>query len=96
MKQLQEAGIQPDILVLRTEKHISEDMRRKIALFCNVSADAVIQSVDVDSIYKVPVKMHEQHLDDIVLHKTGTTPEGEPHMKPWLDFLERWTRPPRR
>ena len=89
MKQLQEAGIQPDILVLRTEKHISEDMRRKIALFCNVSADAVIQSVDVDSIYKVPVKMHEQHLDDIVLHKTGTTPEGEPHMKPWLDFLEK-------
>ena len=64
-------------------------MRRKIALFCNVSADAVIQSVDVDSIYKVPVKMHEQHLDDIVLHKTGTTPEGEPHMKPWLDFLEK-------
>ncbi len=89
VKQLQEAGIQPDILVLRTEKHISEDMRRKIALFCNVSADAVIQSVDVDSIYKVPVKMHEQHLDDIVLHKTGTTPEGEPHMKPWLDFLEK-------
>ncbi len=89
VKQLQEAGIQPDILVLRTEKHISEDMRRKIALFCNVSANAVIQSVDVDSIYKVPVKMHEQHLDDIVLHKTGTTPEGEPHMKPWLDFLEK-------
>ncbi len=89
VKQLQEAGIQPDILILRTEKHISEDMRRKIALFCNVSADAVIQSVDVDSIYKVPVKMHEQHLDDIVLHKTGTTPEGEPHMKPWLDFLEK-------
>ena len=89
VKQLQEAGIQPDILVLRTEKHISEDMRRKIALFCNVSADAVIQSVDVDSIYKVPVKMHEQHLDDIVLHKTGTTPEGDPHMKPWLDFLEK-------
>lgn len=92
VKQLQEAGIQPDILVLRTEKHISADMRRKIALFCNVSPEAVIQSVDVDSIYKVPVKMHEQHLDEIVLSKTGLTPDGEPHMKPWLEFLDKMDR----
>ncbi len=89
VKQLQEVGIQPDILVLRTEKHISPEMRKKIALFCNVTPDSVIQSIDVNSIYKVPLKMHEQHLDEIVLRKTGVTPEGEPHMQPWLDFIDK-------
>lgn len=89
VKQLQEVGIQPDILVLRTEHHIPQDMRKKIALFCNVSPDAVIQSIDVPSIYKVPLTMHEQHLDELVLRKAGVTPEGEPHMAPWLHFLEK-------
>ena len=90
VKQLQEVGIQPDILVLRTEKEISPEMRRKIALFCNVAPDAVIQSVDLPSIYKVPVAMHNQHLDEIVLRKTETPePWGEPHMTPWMHFLER-------
>ena len=89
VKQLQEVGIQPDILVLRTEHDISAGMRRKIALFCNVAPEAVIQSIDVPSIYKVPVTMHHQHLDEIVLRKTGLEPQGEPHMAPWHDFLER-------
>lgn len=89
VKQLQEVGIQPDILVLRTEHEIPADMRRKIAQFCNVSPDAVIQSPDVPSIYEVPIKMHEQHLEEIVLRKTGVDNPGEPHMKPWLDFLNR-------
>ena len=89
VKQLQEVGIQPDILVLRTEKNISVEMRKKIALFCNVAPDAVIQSIDVPSIYEVPLKMHEQHLDEIVLKKTGLEPDGEPNMKPWRGFLER-------
>lgn len=89
VKQLQEVGIQPDILVLRTEHDIPVEMRRKIAQFCNVSPDAVIQSPDVPTIYEVPVKMHHQHLDEIVLRKTGVEIVGEPHMKPWLEFLER-------
>jgi len=89
VKKLQEVGIQPDILVLRTEKDVPVEMRRKIALFCNVAPDSVIQSVDVPSIYKVPIKMHEQHLDEIVLRKTGTPIEGEPHMAPWLHFLDK-------
>lgn len=89
VKQLQEVGIQPDILVLRTEKNITPEVRRKIALFCNVSPDAVIQSIDVPSIYEVPIKMHEQHLDELVLRKTGVPVEGEPHMTPWLHFLEK-------
>ena len=89
VKQLQEVGIQPDILVLRTERDITPEVRKKIALFCNVAPDAVIQSVDVPSIYQVPVRMHGQHLDELVLRKTGVTPEGEPHLEPWLRFLEK-------
>ncbi len=89
VKKLQEAGIQPDILVLRTEKSISQDVRKKIALFCNVAPEAVVQSIDVDSIYKVPLTMHEQRLDEIVLAKTGVSVEGEPHMAPWLNFVHK-------
>lgn len=89
VKKLQELGIQPDILVLRTEHHITQEMLRKIALFCNVTPDAVVQSPDLDSIYRVPVKMHEQHLDEIVLRKTDTPVEGEPEMGPWMDFLHK-------
>ncbi|MCM1449337.1 MAG: CTP synthase [Clostridiales bacterium] len=89
VKQLQEVGIQPDILVLRTERDISPEMRRKIALFCNVSPDAVIQSIDVPTIYQVPVNMHRQHLDELVLRKAGVDVEGEPHMAPWMHFLDK-------
>lgn len=89
VKKLQELGIQPDVLVLRTEHPITDEVRRKIALFCNVSADAVFQSIDVPTIYEVPIKMHEQHLDEVVLRKTGNTTEGEPHMAPWMHFLDK-------
>jgi len=89
VKQLQELGIQPDILVLRTEKEITPEVRAKIALFCNVAPEDVVQSIDVPSIYQVPVKMHEQHLDEIVLRLTHTPSHGEPHMAPWLDFLHK-------
>lgn len=89
VKQLQEVGIQPDILVLRTEKEIPTSMLRKIALFCNVSPDAVIQSVDAPSIYEVPVMMHRQHLDELVLRKAGIPVEGEPDMSKWMHFLDK-------
>lgn len=89
VKQLQEVGIQPDILVLRTEKEIPADVCRKIAQFCNVDLDAVVQSVDMPSIYEVPLAMHRQHLDEIVLRKTDVPVEGEPHMEPWIQFLHR-------
>ena len=77
------------MLVLRTEKEIPDDMRRKIALFCNVSPESVVQSQDVNSIYKVPLRMHAQHLDEIVLRKMGVPFEGEPHMQPWFDFIDK-------
>lgn len=89
VKALQELGIQPDVLVLRTERDVPEDVRRKIALFCNVAPDSVVQSKDVSSIYKVPLTMHAQHLDQIVLRKMGVPFEGEPHMQPWFDFIEK-------
>jgi len=89
VKKLQELGIQPDVLVLRTERHISPEMRRKIALFCNVAPDAVVQSIDVDTIYRVPLRMHEQGLDEIVLRKTHANSAHEPEMEPWMSFLEK-------
>ncbi len=89
VKQLQGVGIQPDILVLRAEKAMTADARRKIALFCNVSPEAVLQSIDVPTIYEVPIMMHRQHMDEIVLEKLGVPAKGEPHMAPWMDFLKR-------
>ena len=89
VKQLQEVGIQPDILVLRTEHELSNEIRRKVALFCNVAPEAVIQSIDVPSIYEVPLKMQQQKLDEIVLTKTGMLVGSTPELKPWKEFLAR-------
>ena len=89
VKQLQELGIQPDILVLRTEQDVSAEMRRKIALFCNVAPEAVVQSKDVSTIYQVPIMMHEQHFDELMIKKVGLSVEGEPNMKAWLNFLDK-------
>ncbi len=89
VKMLQQVGIQPDILVLRTEKDIPAGMRRKVAQFCNVSPEAVVQSIDVDTIYRVPLMMHAQKMDEIVLEKMDVTPQGEPDLKEWDRFLQR-------
>ena len=89
VKLLQQVGIQPDVLVLRTEKDIPIGMRRKVAQFCNVEPDAVIQSIDAPTIYQVPLLMHEQHLDEIVLRKMDITPEGEPDLTAWNAFLHK-------
>lgn len=87
VKQLQAIGIQPDILILRTEKEIGPAMRRKVAQFCNVAPEAVIQSLDAPTIYRVPQMMHEQGLDNLVLSITGTPSKGEPDHKAWNEFL---------
>ena len=89
VKELQSMGIQPDILVLRTERHLSDSMRLKVASFCNVDLECVVQSEDMPSIYEVPVNMQRQGLDAAILRKIGI-PVGEtPAMKPWHDFLEK-------
>ena len=89
VKQLQSIGIQPDILILRTEKDIPDGMRLKVAQFCNVAPEAVIQSLDASSIYRVPQMMHEQGLDDLVLRLTGTESKGTPDHTAWNEFLRK-------
>lgn len=89
VKQLLENGIQPDVLVLRTEHDLSQDIRRKVALFCNVDKEAVIQSIDVKTIYQVPVKMQEEGLDEIVLKKVELPVEEKPALKDWKGFLDK-------
>ena len=71
VKELQSVGIQPDILVLRTEHPLNDNLRRKVANFCNVDFDAVVQSVDMPTIYEVPIRMQEQGLDVTILKKMG-------------------------
>ena len=88
VKEMQGMGIQPDVLVLRTEKHLSDGMRQKVASFCNVDLECVVQSEDMPSIYEVPVSMQRQGLDSAILRKFGI-PVGEtPAMLPWNRFLE--------
>ena len=89
VKQLQGLGIQPEVLVLRTEHELSYDLRAKVAHFCNVDVKAVIQSQDLPSIYEVPVNMLHQGLDDIILRKMGITPGPIPELGPWRAFLEK-------
>ena len=89
VKELQGMGIQPDILVLRTERHLDDSMRMKVASFCNVDLECVVQSEDMPSIYEVPVNMQKQGLDAAIMRKIGI-PVGEtPAMKPWHDFLDK-------
>ena len=89
VKQLQGQGIQPDILVLRTEHDLSDEIRMKVAHFCNVDVEAVIQSQDLPSIYEVPVNMQRQNLDAIILKKMGMEVGPTPELGPWRNFLER-------
>lgn len=88
VKKLQELGIQPDILVLRTEHDINEEIRRKVSQFCNVLPEAVIQSKDVSTIYEVPLKIQEQHIDSIILKKVGLSPDDtKSDLTKWKSFL---------
>ncbi len=89
VKELQSLGIQPDILVLRTEKHLGDGILKKVASFCNVDFDCVVQSEDLPSIYEVPVNMQNQGLDSAILKKMGIEPGETPALGPWKSFLER-------
>ncbi len=89
VKEMQGMGIQPDVLILRTEKHLSDNVRLKVASFCNVDLECVVQSEDMPSIYEVPVSMQRQGLDAAILRKFGI-PVGEtPAMVPWHQFLQK-------
>lgn len=95
VKTLLENGVQPDILVLRTEHPLSPGIKEKVALFCNVNKDAVIESIDVPTIYEVPIKMREEKLDEIVLKKLGLPIGDPPDLKDWNEFLVRCKNPKR-
>ena len=93
VKALLENGLQPDILVLRTEHPLSVNLRRKVALFCNVDANAVMESIDVPTIYEVPQKMHDQHLDEVVLQKLDLPADKEPDMTAWNALVDKIKHP---
>jgi len=88
VKEMQSMGIQPEILVLRTEKHLTDGMRQKVASFCNVDLECVVQSEDMPSIYEVPVNMQNQGIDAAILRKFGIPVGEKPAMTAWHKFLE--------
>ena len=87
VKELRQIGIQADVLLCRTDRPLPEDDRRKIALFCNVSKEAVIAAWDVDSIYKIPAMLHDQMLDEIVCHKLGILAKAA-NLTPWIKLVD--------
>ena len=93
VKQMLENGLQPDVLVLRTEKHLNTAIRRKVALFCNVDPSAVVESIDVPTIYEVPLMMLHQKLDTVVLDKLHLPHDGEPDLAHWIEFVDKVKHP---
>ncbi|MBL7751095.1 MAG: CTP synthase [Chitinophagaceae bacterium] len=93
VKMLSESGVFPDILVCRTEEPITEDIKRKIALFCNVQPEAVIEAVDASTIYEVPLIMMHEKLDKIVLKKLNLQIDTEPELTRWKEFLNKLKYP---
>lgn len=93
VKTLLEYGIQPDILVCRTEHHLNSDIRKKLALFCNVHINAVVESIDAPSIYDVPLLMLKEQLDKTVLTKLKLSTKNEPDLENWKIFLGKLKNP---
>lgn len=93
VKMLLESGLQADILVCRTEYPLTKDIRRKLALFCNVNINAVIEAIDVETIYDVPLSLLKEGIDDIVLSKLRLPKNGEPDLTSWKAFLSKLKNP---
>lgn len=93
VKLLSQEGVNPDIIVCRTERPLSPEIRRKIALFCNVKPDSVIESADASTIYEVPLNMMREKLDQICLKKLAITNYHEPELTRWKEFLDKLKYP---
>ena len=93
VKTLLESGVQPDIIVCRTERHLNESLREKIALFCNVEVTSVIESIDAETIYDVPLLMLEEKLDLEILRKMKMPCENEPDLNNWREFVYKLKHP---
>ncbi len=92
VRELMEVGIQPDVLICRSERPLTEDVKRKIALFCNVDFGAVVESVDVPTIYQIPVEFHAQGLDALVCRKLGLDTPA-PELARWRELVRRVVEP---
>ena len=92
VKELRSIGIQPDILLCRTERVLPKEIKAKIALFCNVTEDAVITARDVDLVYEVPLVFHQEGLDDKIMELLNIW-AGEPRLEPWTRMVEKWKNP---
>jgi CTP synthase len=95
VKVLQEHGVQPDILVCRTEHSLGKDIRAKIAKFCNVTVDSVIETIDVETIYEVPLRMKAENLDKVVLFKLNLMARKDPELTNWKKFIQKLKTPER-
>lgn len=93
VKTLMQSGVNPDVLVCRTEHEISDDIKSKLALFCNVKKEDVIQSIDASTIYDVPNLMLEEGLDTVVLKKLKLKEEKQPKLTNWNNFLDKYKNP---
>jgi CTP synthase len=93
VKELLSYGVQPDILVCRTEMPLPSDIRKKLALFCNVHLNSVIEAIDADTIYDVPILMRKEKLDERVLAKLKVQSKSEPDLEQWKDFLGKLKNP---
>lgn len=93
VKALLELGVQPDVLVCRTEYALNDELRNKIAKFCNVAQNAVIESIDAETIYDVPILMKKENLDEVVLNKLHMSMRHEPQLEQWKNFLKRYKNP---
>ncbi|MGH2552456.1 MAG: CTP synthase, partial [Chitinophagaceae bacterium] len=93
VKMLSQEGVHPDIIVCRTEKPLNPDLRRKIALFCNVKMEAVIEAADVPTIYEVPILMMHEKLDIICMKKLNIASQQEPELTKWKEFLNKLKSP---
>ncbi len=96
VRDLMEIGIQPDILICRAERPLSEDVKRKIALFCNVEFGAVVESRDVPTIYQIPLVFHDQGLDERVMHRLGLLGRKAPDLSAWRGIVKRIIAPARK
>ncbi|MEL7532979.1 MAG: CTP synthase [Bacteroidota bacterium] len=93
VKTLLQSGVQPDILVCRSEHKIPADVRAKVARFCNVSINAVIENLNASTIYEVPFLLHKEHLDTVVIEKLGLSSKQEPDLTYWRNFVNRLKNP---
>ncbi|MFA7645071.1 MAG: CTP synthase [Thermovirgaceae bacterium] len=93
--ELRRLGIQPDVIVCRSVTHLGNDIKEKIALFCSVPREAVVEAIDVSSIYKIPLQLYEQQFDSLVMRKLGLEPKQEPALEDWKEFVQSCENPER-